>query len=81
MVSRSRLKNTMRRGEDALRGGGLRLPRDPAAEQAVKVYERVYDEALADGASEDAAYSAGMRAAVDHYLNTPPEGVYRDELP
>jgi hypothetical protein len=64
------------RAEAALRGGGLGLPHDPAAEAAVKVYEQVYDEAVADGETEDAAYEKGMRAAVDSYLNTPPEGVY-----
>ncbi len=76
MPSRSRIKNALRRGEDALQGGGLRLPHDPAAEAAVKVYERVYDEAVGRGETEDAAYEKGMRAAVDSYLNTPPEGVY-----
>lgn len=73
MVSSSRLKSAIRRGENTPRGMGLGLPRDPAAEAAAELGNRVIAEAMANGETEDAAYEKGMRAGVDFYLNAPPE--------
>lgn len=79
-INRSRLRNAVRRGENIRRGGGLGLPRDPIAEQAAELGNAVIAEAMRNGESEDAAYAKGMRAGVEHYLSTPPQGGVSDAV-
>ncbi len=77
-----RSRELSERLEDALRGGGLGIARDPAnapaREAAAEAYERVCDEAIEGGETEEVAYEKGMKAAIDAYLNTPPVGAYGD---
>lgn len=90
MVSKHGMKNAIRRAQDAkeasrsgvsasalARSRALIARRpDPAAEQAAELGNRLIAEAMANGETEDAAYEKGTKAAVQRYLNTPPEATY-----